>query len=147
MATETLVLFEELRTLTQLNIENRRTRQEFEKKQNDEKLAYALDRLSIEIEIDCVDKMREASNAGHYYATLYSFTNQDYFDDYRTVFLIKGPFRGKSTYGLLYYEQKGMIPIMRRLEMKYGPIGFFTKYDRNTKTHHLLASWKGVDNT
>lgn len=144
MATDTLILFEELRSNTQLNIDNRRTRQELEKRQHDEKLAYALDRLTTEIETDCVEKMKAASNEGHYYATLCSFTNQDIFDDYKTVFLLKGPFRGKSVYGLMYYEQKGMIPIMKRLDMKYRPIEFFTKYDRNTKTHHLLASWKGV---
>lgn len=145
MSTDTLVLFEELRANTLMNMENRHNRQELEKRQHDERLACALDRLTTEIETDCVEKMKQASHEGHYYATLYSFTNHDIFDEYKTVFLLKGPFRGKSVYGLLYYEQKGMVPIMKRLDMKYRPIEFFTKYDRNTKTHHLLASWKGVD--
>lgn len=136
-------LFDELRMNTQANVEMRRNRQEIEKRQLDEKMSTTLDRLTEEIENGCVGKMIAASNDGHYYATLLSFTNQDMFDDYKTVFLIKGPFRGKNVYGLLYYEQKGMISVMKRLNDKYSPIEFFTKYDRSTKTHHVLASWKG----
>ena len=145
MNTDNNALFEELRTNTQSNIMNRRIRQELEKQQHDERLAYALDCLTTDIESECVEKMKAASNEGHYYATLYSFTNNDIFDNYKTVFLLKGPFRGKNVYGLLFYEQKGLVPIITRLNTKYAPIEFFMKYDRNTKTHHILASWKGVD--
>ena len=135
-------LYTELRTNTMSNMETRRAKQEHDKLEHDRRLSTTLDKLYGEITESCVDKMKAASHDGHFYATLYSFTNQDIFDEFKTVFLIKGPFRSKYTYGLAYFEQRNIVPILTRLREEYGPIEIYMKYDRNNRVHHIMATWK-----
>jgi hypothetical protein len=135
-------LYQELRTNTFSNIDNRRAKQEDERRRHDEHLSDVLNRLEGTIMYNCYEKMRQASMEGHFYATLYSFTNQDMFDDFKTVFLMKGPYRSQFSHGLIYFEQKNIVPILTRLKNVLDPIDVYIKYDRMTKTHHVMASWK-----
>lgn len=135
-------LYTELRTNTMSNIESRKAKQEADKQKYDLRLSEALDKLNDVIIDTCVDKMRTASQEGHFYATLYSFTNHDIFEEFKTVFLIKGPFRSKYTYGIAYFEQRNITPILTRLREKYSPVDIYMKYDRLQHTHHIMATWK-----
>lgn len=135
-------LYTELRTNTMSNMETRRAKQEKDKQEHDNRLSSVLDKLYEEITSSCVEKMKAASHEGHFYATLFSFTNQDVFEEFKTVFLIKGPFRSKYTYGLAYFEQRNIVPILNRLREDYGPIEIYMKYDRINRTHHIMATWK-----
>lgn len=135
-------LYTELRTNTMSNIETRKAKQEADKQQHDLRLSEVIDKLTETITETCVEKMMTASQEGHFYATLFSFTNQDMFEDFKTVFLIKGPFRSKYTYGLAYFEQRNITPILTRLREKYSPVEIYMKYDRVSRTHHIMATWK-----
>lgn len=137
-------LYKQLRTNTMSNIETRKAKQDADKQEYDIRLSRTLDKLTETITETCVEKMMTASQEGHFYATLYSFTNQDLFNEFKTVFLIKGPFRSKYTHclGLVYFEQRHMTPILTRLYEEYAPVEIYMKYDRLSRTHHIMATWK-----
>lgn len=135
-------LYDELRSNTMSNMDSRRAKQEQEKQQHDAHLSEVVDKLYQQIADTCVERMITASHEGHFYATLFSFTNQDMFEDFKTVFLIRGPFRSKYTYGLAYFEQRNIVPVISRLREKYAPVEIYMKYDRSNRTHHLMATWK-----
>lgn len=133
-------LYNELRNNTLSNLDHRRAKQEEERRRQDERLTAVLDRLETVIMSSGYDKMRQASLEGHFYATLYSFTNQDVFEDFKTVFLVKGPYKN----GLEYFESRGIVPLMARIHNVLKPIDVYLKYDRHTRTHHLMVSWKNM---
>lgn len=140
-----------LRTNTENNIEMRKSREETKRVTNDKKLDAAIEKLTNDILETCQEHMLAASNEGHYYATLYEFTNQDVYDPfedggYKTIFLMKGSnYPGRGGYdGLAYFEHRGINPLMKRLSTKLSPMGLFIKYDRTKRAYLLIVSWKNT---
>lgn len=117
-------------------------KQEHDKRENDKRLSVAVDKLYEEIASTCVEKMKAASCNGHFYATLFSFTNHDMFEKFKTVFLIKGPLRKHYVDSLMYFENMNIVPILHRLRNLYEPIHIYMKYDRMNSVHHIMATWK-----
>lgn len=134
----------QLRNNTENNIDLRKAREETERRQHDKKMDECIQRLTDEIMLGCETCMLKASQEGHYYATLYEFTNNDMYDDYKTVFLMKGPIRSRGYDGLAFFEHKGIEPLLQRLSKRLSPMGVFIKYDRNKRAYLLIASWKNT---
>lgn len=137
-----LELYNELRFNTLSNMDNRIVKQEDGRQRQYENLASVMSRFEAMIMSNSREKMLEASKYGHFYATLYGFNNTDLFEEFRIVFLLKGPYRSQHACGISYFEQKGLIPLITRLQNTFNPIDIYMKYDRQTKTHHIMASWK-----
>ena len=135
---ESIEFYNELRTNTLSNIDTRRVKQEEDRRRQHEYLKSVMSRFEEMIMSSLREKMVDASRDGHFYATLYSFTNMDLFEGFKTVFLLKGPYNNRN----LFFEQQGLVPLVTRLQTKFDPIDIYTNYDRGTKTHHLMASWK-----
>jgi len=130
--------YNELRANTFSNIDNRRMKQEDERQRHSEYLNSVLSNFEEMLMLSLREKMLEASRDGHFYATIYTFTNIDTFEDLKTVFLLKGPYRS----GNLFFEQQGIVPLITRLRLNFDPIDIYMNYDRGTKMHRLMASWK-----
>jgi hypothetical protein len=113
-------------------------KQEEDRRRQHEHLKSVMSHFEAMIMSTLREKMLDASRDGHFYATLYSFTNMDLFEGFKTVFLLKGPYNNRN----LFFEQQGIVPLVTRLQTKFDPIDIYTNYDRGTKTHHLMASWK-----
>jgi hypothetical protein len=128
--------YNELYANTLSNIDTRRAKQEEERRYQYQDLESVISRFEDTIMYNCRDKMFDASQNGHFYATLYSFTNMDMFDNYKIVFLLKGPYR--ST----FFDELGVVPLLTRLRTTFDPIDIYLSYNRMTRTHHLMASWK-----
>lgn len=138
-----------LRNNTEDNMDSRKSREEDERKKHDKKLNDYIEKLTDDIMTDSADKMIDASKNGHYYATLYEFTNNDVYDPfdeggYKTVFLMKGPIRARGYDGLAYFEHKGIEPLLQRVSKRVSPMGVFIKYDRNKRAYMLIVSWKNT---
>lgn len=139
----------ELRTNTEDNIDLRKSREETERLRNDNRLNECIEKLTNDIMIDSEKKMMDASKQGHYYATLYEFTNNDVYDPfndggYKTVFLMKGPIRARGYDGLAFFEHRGIEPLLKRISKRVSPMGVFIKYDRNKRAYLLIVSWKNT---
>jgi hypothetical protein len=134
----------QLRINTENNIDVRKAREDTERQLHDKNMDDCIQRLADEIMSGCEQRMLEASNEGHYYATLYEFTNNDTYDDYKTVFLMKGPIRSRGYDGLAFFEHKGIEPLIQRLSTRLSPMGVFIKYDRNKRAYLLIVSWKNT---
>lgn len=132
----------ELRNNTEFNLDTRKAREDAERQCNDKKLEECIAKLTDDIMEHCEERMLTASNDGHYYATLYEFTNQCVYQDYKTVFLVKGPVRSRGFDGLAFFEQKGIEPLIQRLSKRLSPMGLFVKYDRNKRVYLILVTWK-----
>ena len=138
MEVESIEFYNELRANTLSNIDTRRVKQEADRRRHHDHLKSVMSRFEEMIMSSVREKMVDASRDGHFYATLYSFTNMDLFEGFKTVFLLKGPYNNRN----LFFEQQGLVPLVTRLQTKFDPIDIYTNYDRGTKTHHLMASWK-----
>jgi hypothetical protein len=135
---ESIEFYNKLRANTLSNIDTRRVKQEEDRRRQHEYLKSVMSHFEEMIMSTLREKMLDASRDGHFYATLYSFTNMDLFEGFKTVFLLKGPYNNRN----LFFEQQGIVPLVTRLQTKFDPIDIYTNYDRGTKTHHLMASWK-----
>jgi hypothetical protein len=138
MEVESIEFYNELRANTLSNIDTRRVKQEADRRRHHDHLKSVMSRFEEMIMSSVREKMVDASRDGHFYATLYSFTNMDLFEGFKTVFLLKGPYNNRN----LFFEQQGLVPLVTRLQTKFDPIDIYTNYDRGTQTHHLMASWK-----
>jgi len=132
---ESIEFYNELRANTLLNIETRLLKQEEYRRRHHDHLQSVMTRFEEMIMFSFREKMVDASQDGHFYATLYSFTNMDLFEGFKIVFLLKGPYNNRN----LFFD---LVPLVTRLQTKFDPIDIYTNYDRGTQTHHLMASWK-----
>lgn len=134
---------QELQDNTLSNIDIRKQREENKRKEQYKKLEECISTLEQNIKQNCKELMKQSSDEGHYYATLLQFTNQDTLDDYKTVFLVKGPLNGtRASGGLAYFERRGIVPLLQRIAEHLSPLPVFIKYDRHRKTHSIIVSWK-----
>lgn len=134
----------ELRKNTESNIDTRKAREDADRQLSDKMLEECIANLTEDIMKTCEERMLTASKEGHYYATLYEFTNQCVYQDYKTVFLVKGPIRSRGFDGLAFFEHKGIEPLLQRLSKRLSPMGVFVKYDRNKRAYLLIATWKNT---
>lgn len=152
--TETVVEYiQKLRENTSINMQKKRERQQRDNEQRDDLLKTSLDHLESYIMSFCKDKMMQASNYGHFYTKIMEFSSFDMFDDHhKLVYLLKGPVKSRNkqqTYGLEYFKERDIIPVLDRLNVQMNPIDFHLKYDRATQSHTMYANWfeLGVDNS
>jgi len=111
-----------------------------ERELNDTLLGECISKLTDEIINGCKERMRAASLEGKYQATLYEFTNQDMYEDYKTIFLMKGPIPGC----LAYFEHKGIPPILQSVCTYLSPLPVFIKYDHHHRSYLVIVSWKNT---
>jgi predicted amidohydrolase YtcJ len=142
---ESIEFYNELRANTFSNIDTRRVKQVEDRRRQHEHLKSVMSHFEEMIMSTLREKMLDAIRDGRFYATLYSFTNMDLFEGFKTVFLLKRPYNNRNKQyacGHLFFEQQGIVPLVTRLQTRFDPIDIHTNYDRGTKTHHLMASWK-----
>lgn len=137
-------LTQHLREKTEVNIQVRKTRENDNKNVKIEKMKAAMNKITEQIMSECVERMHKCSEDGYYYATLFTYNNTDMTDDFKTVFLVKGPmFNNKKTKnGTAFFEDQGIEPIIVRLNNNLTPMYCFHKYDRFSKEHSIICSWK-----
>lgn len=133
-----------LRENTEVNMKIRKNKETQDKSVKVERMKIAMDKITEEIVSTCLDTMYKASDDGYYYATVYKYNNNDMVDGFKTVFLIKGPLNsGKnSKNGVDYFEEMGIEPVINRINSFVGNCYCFHKYDRVTKDHYMIVSWK-----
>lgn len=137
-------LIQQLREKTEVNMQIRKTKENDSKHLKLEKMKAALDKITENIMANCVELMHKSSEDGYYYATLFKYTNTDMTDDFKTVFLVKGPMMNnkKTKSGVEFFEDLGIEPIIVRLNNNLSPMYCFHKYDRFAKEHSIICSWK-----
>ena len=137
-------LVTKLRENTEVNMKIRKNKETVDKSVKVERMKVAMDKITEDIISNCVDTMLKASDEGYYYATIYKYNNNDMVDGFKTVFLIKGPLNsGKNVKnGVDYFEELGIEPIINRINSFVAPMYCFHKYDRVTKEHYMIVSWK-----
>lgn len=137
------VFFNELRTSTELHAKIKREEKEASELAYIDELKVILDELYIEIASKLKECMLTASKQGHYFTSVFEFDKRDLYKDKKLVFLLKGPVnnRFQNRNGLHYFENKGIEPIIAKLNNEYKPIVFYFRYDRMSSTHKIIANW------
>lgn len=110
-------------------------------KERDVRMKMVMDDLTDEIMNGAKEKMLVASKNGLFQTPLYEFSIGDsYNDEFKTIFLFKGPMRWMRDVG--FFEEKGIDTINDRVAKLINPIKTFVRYDRSDSKHRLYASWK-----
>lgn len=137
-------LMNKLRENTEVNMKIRKNKETVDKTVKVERMKVVMDKITEDITSNCVDTMLKASDEGYYYATIYKYTNNDTVGGFKTVFLIKGPLNSGNNVknGVDYFEELGIEPIINRINSFVAPMYCFHKYDRVTKEHYMIVSWK-----
>lgn len=139
-----------LRENTALNMIKKRVKKMKEDEQRKLQMNDSLNAIEQFILRECKDKMMNASDHGHFYTDILEFTNFDMFDDnYKYVFLIKGPTkqRNNTHSGLNYFRNLDIVPILERLNTLMEPIQLSIRYDRISRSHTIVANWYSLNNT
>ena len=101
----------------------------------------------------CKAKMMNASNYGHFFTRVMEFSNFDMFDEnHKFVYLVKGPMRQRNrskpvAYGLDYFRENNIVPILDRLNETMKPIKFSVRFDKLKQSHVLYANWYDLNST
>jgi hypothetical protein len=139
-------------TIIQLKLKNERIsynnsqmKSRFE--ENEHHIREAMMKLYSDIEKDAPNIMLTAANKGHWYTSIYKWTNDDQIDNIPVAALIYGPKRlrkgsdGSYRCGLEYIEKTlQMIPIVNYLKNLYPGTAFSVLYIGSGKSI-IRASW------
>lgn len=107
----------------------------------DERLKQYVKELCETIELSSVEKMAAASEEGHFSCCLFECKTDDKFnDEYRTVFLLRGPSRWSNP--VSFFELKNITSVDRYLAERFKPFEIYLKFDRFNKKHCVMVSWK-----
>jgi len=107
----------------------------------DERMKAVMNNLTDQIMNGAKEKMLSASKNGLFQTPLYEFSIGDsYNDEFKTIFLFKGPIRWTKDVG--FFEEKGIDTINNRIANLLNPINTFCRYDRSDSKHRVYASWK-----
>lgn len=146
------IFIQTLRTESLGNKEKRREREFENRKVKDEQIREAMDNLESYITNDMETKMKGAASLGHFQAVLYSFDTSTVQNEYKTIFLIRGPvIRNRNTKQTtnnnneLFFVNKGIQPMLTRLKERLAPMHVYIRYNKLEKRHELIASWKEYD--
>lgn len=142
--TDNQELISKLREKTELNMQIRKNKETETKTAKNERMKAAMDKITEDILSTCVETMHKSSEEGYYYATLFKYNNSDMLNDFKIVFLVKGPinYNKKAKNGVDFFEEQGIEPIINRLNSHLSPMYCFHKYDRVQKEHSIICSWK-----
>ena len=133
-----------LRQVSDSNMKIRKEAEHDERMQRNMRMADAMDAITDVIKANCKERMENASRDGYYYATLFTYNNMETVNGFKTVFLMKGPmYTGNGRcYGSDYFKSTGIVPVIDRISEYIDPMYCFHKYDRVTKEHSIVCSWK-----
>jgi hypothetical protein len=133
---------QKLRENTATNMMKKRERQEKVHEMRLQKLVTSMNALEGYVTTICKTKMMDASDYGHIFTRVMEFTNFDMFDeDYKFVFLMKGPIRNRNSSGVTYFKEHNIIPLLDRLNESMQPIKFTLRFDKAKQSHTLYANW------
>jgi len=147
---------QKLRENTASNMVKKREQQQQEVEARTVKLVESMNALEGYILSTCKVKMMNASNYGHFFTRVMEFSNFDMFDEnHKFVYLVKGPMRqrnrsvaGKSlVYGIDYFRENNIVPILDRLNETMKPIKFSVRFDKMKQAHVLYANWYDLNST
>lgn len=141
-----------LQTVSLANQQKRKDFENEERRKKDDNLREHLNKLESEIKATMADKMNKASEEGLFEACLLTFDSKTQFDDYKTIFLVKGPLMRtmRDAYPQVphvntgFFQQRDIVPLMDRLK-DYTGLYVFLKYHRDTKSYSLNITWVPED--
>jgi len=109
--------------------------------ERDDRMKTAIQTLFDSIIRDSEEKMEIASNNGNFGTVLFECTvEKSNEDEFQNIFLLKGPMRWNKD--VSFFETKGLKSVYEMVNEFFDPIHVYMKYDRVSKTHMLIASWK-----
>ena len=142
---------QKLRENTALNMVKKREQQQQEDEARKLKLVESMNALEGYILSTCKAKMMNASNHGHFFTRVMEFSNFDMFDEnHKFVYLMKGPMRKRNrsaVYGIEYFRENNIVPILDRLNETMKPIKFSVRFDKLKQSHVLYANWYDLNST
>lgn len=144
---------QKLRENTALHMVKKREQQQQEDEARKVKLTESMNALEGYILSTCKTKMMNASNYGHFFTRVMEFSNFDMFDEnHKFVYLVKGPMRQRTrskpvTYGIEYFRENNIVPILDRLNETMKPIKFSVRFDKLKQSHVLYANWYDLNST
>jgi hypothetical protein len=110
-------------------------------KERDVRMSFQMIELAHNIITGSKDLIMEASENGKFGCSIFECSNNtNYTEDYKSVFLLRGPFHWDSEVG--FFETKGMLSVLDMVRDALDPIDVYMKYDRMTMTHKIIAVWK-----
>lgn len=122
--------------------------QQMEKDRRDN-LENVINMMYEKINENLEDNMRKASGNGYFSTPLYRFKLDDVinteFGEYKLIFLFKGPKSNRlnpSASGLAYFESKGVMSLLSRLQVKYTTFGMYNKYNKSENMLEYFITWK-----
>lgn len=136
-------LYEQLQQNSMQNEEKRiNTQLEYQKEQ-DCILKGLMQKLIVEILDNHVKKMTESSNQGFKHCVLYSFLqNETYDEKHRKTFLVRGPINDRGFgKGVKFFYNKSITPIMDELRNNLSPFRVELKYNKVKRIHSIVAYW------
>lgn len=136
-------LFNDFQQNTEKNLQNRIDRENESKKTNDKLILDVITNLFNHIIENSLEIMRQSSMDGYYSCSLYEYTHTDIFEQYPTIFLVKGPKQCVSFNSIFnYFDNKGIKPLLLQLQEYFYPFKCFIRYNRSTSKYNIIVSWK-----
>ena len=146
------VFIQTLRTESTANNAKRRERDFENRKLKDEQITSSMNELEQMISENMEQKMKESASLGHFQTVLYSFDTSTMFNDFKSIFLIRGPLVRKNAKRIVnnnnneaFFMNKGIKPMLVRFREKLSPMHVYVRYNRIEKCHELLASWRDYE--
>ena len=107
----------------------------------DARLNHAILDMANMIMIGAIDRMRSESAQGQFSCVLYECTSRENFnDEFRSLYVLRGPGRWNGLAS--FFERKGLVSVVKRLNELLNPIDVYLRYDRLTSNTLVCAAWK-----
>ena len=107
----------------------------------DEILKKAVTDFGNEIVMRSPLRMKQASEQGLFSCCIFECQDDEtYSDDFRMAFLLRGPFNWAKT--ISFFEMKNTQSVFDYVADSISPINVHLKFNRSSRTHMIIASWK-----
>jgi hypothetical protein len=136
-------LYEHLQQISTHNEEKRLNTQLEYQKEQDCVLKGLIERLTNDILEGYVGKMTVSSEQGYKHCVLYSFVqNELYEDKHRKTFLVRGPINDRGFgKGVQFFHTKGIKPVLDDLRDRLSPFRVEIKYNKAKRLHSIVTYW------
>ena len=109
--------------------------------QRDQRMRDAIQSAFDTISEQTNEQMIAASSLGNFGCVIFECQGSDQFnEEFKYVYLLKGPLRWNGS--MTFFETKNTESLLTKLKNHFSPIHIYMKYDRYTKKHLIIASWK-----
>jgi hypothetical protein len=136
-------LYEQLSQISNQNENKRLTAQREYQNEQDNILRELIEKLSKDIMEDHVQKMTTASEDGYKHCVLYSFGQNDMYEEkHKKTFLSRGPINDRGFgKGLKFYHNKNIKPLIELLRDNLSPFRVEMRYNKQKRIHSIVVYW------